>query len=262
MFTKWDFPVRALSLAVAVLLLAGSSCQQQDAEDSAETPVAEPEITCSPIADDESFGLNVKLGDPFIPEKLCERLKDSPFPVQPSLEDSSDKLVPGTTGDGTIFFLLEPNPWDPNTVGTLTLGADLQTAFSLGMITEDRYVELVDEVKKLAGELDESASYIARYAAAEAHLASQRNPEIATQAGVTMSPTRKDITEAYGEPDETIFEYGDTVLIYRGEKTALAFRLSADVGRMVLVFPAEYDYIEYRDAMMPQPREAGEPAEE
>lgn len=243
-------------------MLAGSSCQQQDAEDSTETPVAEPKITYSSVADDEFFGLNARLGDPFIPEKLCERLADSSYPVQPSLEDSSERLVPGTAGDGTIYFYLEPNPWDPGVVGSLTVGADLQTAFSLGMITEDKYVELVDKAKKLAGELDGKTSYIARYAAAEAHMASQRNPEIATQAGVRMSPTRKDSTDAYGEPDETIFEYGDTVLIYRGEKTALAFRLSGDLGRMVLVFPAEYDYIEYRDAMVPEPGDAEESAGE
>ena len=168
----------------------------------------------------------------------------------------------GTIGDGTIYFYLEPNPWDPGTVGTITLAADLQTAFTLGMITEDRYVTLMDEVKELAGEPNRDTSYIAKYSAAEAHLASKRNPEVATRAGVRMSPTRKDITDAYGAPDETIFEYGDTVLIYRGEKTALAFRLSGDLGRMVLVFPAEYDYIEYRDAMTPDSGDAEQPAEE
>ncbi len=252
----------ALFLIAIMLLLAGSSCNRPIGEESAETPVAEPEVTYSSVADDEFFGLNARLGDPFIPEKLCESLADSAYPVQPSLEDSNDKLVPGTIGDGTIYFYLEPNPWDPSTVGTITLAADLQTAFSLGMITEDRYVALVDEVKELAGEPNRDTSYIARYAASEAHLASRRNPEIATQAGVRMSATRKDITDAYGEPDEIIFEYGDTVLIYRGEKTALAFRLSGDIGRMVLVFPAEYDYIEYRDAMMPEPGDAEESAEE
>jgi len=252
----------ALFLIAIMLMLVGSSCQQQDAEDSTETPVAEPKATYSSVAADEFFGLNAGLGDPFIPETLCENLADSAYPVQPSLADSSERLVPGIAGDGTIYFCLEPNPWDPSVVGTLILGADLQTAFSLGMITEDRYVELVDEAKKLAGEPDESASYIAKYAAAEAHLASQRNPEIATQAGVRMSPTRKDITDAYGEPDEIVFEYGDTVLIYRGEKTALAFRLSGDLGRMVFVFPAEYDYIEYKDAMMPEPGDEEESAGE
>jgi len=245
-----------------MLMLAGSSCSQPISEESAETPVAEPEATYSNVADDESFGLNVKLGAPFIPATLCENLADSAYPVQPSLEDSADKLVPGTIGDGTIYFYLEPNPWDPSIVGTITLAADLQTAFTLGMITEDRYVALVDEVKEFAGEPNRDASYIAKYSAAEAHLASKRNPEVATRAGVRMSPTRKDITDAYGAPDETIFEYGDTVLIYRGEKTALAFRLSGDLGRMVLVFPAEYDYIEYRDAMTPDPGDAEEPAEE
>lgn len=261
MLIKWGLPTKALFLIAIMLVLAGASCNRPIGEETTEIPVAEPEVTYSNVADDEFFGLNARLGDPFIPETLCESLADSAYPVQPSLEDSSDKLVPGTAGDGTIYFYLEPNPWDPSIVGLLTLGADLLTAFSLGMITEDRYVELVDEAKNTAGEPDGGTSYIARYAAAEAHLASQRNPEVATQAGVRMSPTRKDITDAYGEPDEIIFEYGDTVLIYRGEKTALAFRLSGDLGRMVFVFPAEYDYIEYKDAMMPEPGDVEEPAE-
>lgn len=254
--------ITASSLIALLLLPVGFSCNQPADEESADAPAAEPEVAYSPVADDESFGLNVKLGDPFIPETLCENLGDSAYPVQPSLEDSSDKLVPGTIGDGTIYFYLEPNPWDPGIVGTLTLAADLQTAFALGMITEAKYVALVDEAKALAGEPSRDTSYIAKYSAAEAHLASKRNPKVATRAGVRMSPTRKNITDAYGEPDETIFEYGDTVLIYRGKETALAFRMSDDIGRMVLVFPAEYDYIEYREAMVSGPGNEEESAGE
>jgi|GEM_PF-2793046 len=255
---KREFLITALFLITITLLLASFSCSQPAGEESTDAPVAQPEIAYSSVADGESFGLNVKLGSSFIPETLCENLADSSFPVQPSVEDSSDQLVPGTIGDGTIYFYLEPNPWDPGIVGTITLAADLQTAFSLGMITEDRYTALVDEAKELAGEPSKDTSYIAKYSAAEAHLASKRNPEVATQAGVAMSPTRKSLTDAYGEPDETIYEYGDTVLIYRGENTALAFRMSGDIGRMVLVFPAEYDYIEYREAMVSGPGDESE----
>jgi hypothetical protein len=78
---------------------------------------------------------------------------------------------------------------------------------------------------------------------------------------VGVGSAREHILGTYGEPHETVFEYGDTTLIYRGEEAAVAFRIGADVAYMIIVFPAKYDYFELRDATraaLESPRESPE----
>jgi len=244
--------VSAISLGVLLVLFAAAWLQScWKAGDESARPKTEPAGETprfQTIPDDEAFGFNVQLGEAFDAAKLVQQLAQSPFPVQVAAEDASAKMVPGTAGDGTIYFWVTPDPRAPERVGGLTLGADLKTAYTTGRLTKDQYSALVEGARELARDPATGEMDLRGYIAAEAMLAGRANPAIATAAGIHVGSSRAEVEAAYGPPDETVFEYGDTVLIYRGKQAALALRLAGDTVRIAQLFPADCDYLEFREA--------------
>jgi len=232
-------------MIVAVMLwiaLLTAACMQRPDEEppAAEKPSA-PGLSAS-----ETLGLPVELGEHFQPTELAKKLRRARFPVQVAAEDATERLVPGTLGDGTLYFFLTPDPRRPDLVGGLKVAVDLDTAKAVGLISGERHKELVLEARAKAEAMEEDDPFLSRYTAAEARLAAARNPGVArTREGLGLGSTKEEIIAAYGETKDISFESGDTTLIYRGKNTAVAFRLTLGVVRTVTVFPPDYDYLQF-----------------
>jgi hypothetical protein len=226
-------------------MLGAPGCNKVQ-EDSG-TPAPKSSVKGAPglgtvIADGEALGFNVRIGEKFNKDRLIAQLTKSRFKVDVAAQDATDKLIPGTVGDGTVYFWVSPDPRAPDVVGSLTIGVDLNTARATGKITSAQLQQLNKESRAAGDKRGGSAPNISKYSAAEALLAARRNPGVVTDAGVGLGSTKDEVLKAYGETKDQVFLSGDTVRIYRGPKAAVGFRFSDDVVRQILVFPADYDY--------------------
>lgn len=194
------------------------------------------------VADGEALGFNVRIGEKFSKDRLITQLADSRFKVDVAVKDASDRFIPGTVGDGTVYFWITPDPRASGLVGGLTIGVDLNTAMQIGKISRSQFEQLVKESRAAGEKRSGNAPNISKYSAAEALLAVKRNPGVVTDAGVGLGSTKDEVLQAYGETKDQLFISGDTVRVYRGPRVAVGFRFSDEVVRQVLVFPADYDY--------------------
>lgn len=199
------------------------------------------------IANDEALGFNVRIGEAFNTERLCAKFAKSRVKVDVAAQDATDMMVPGTVGDGTIYFWVLPDPRAPKVVGGLTIGVDINTALQIGKINRAEFERIIKEARAEGEKRGGDAPKLAKYSAAEAVLAAQRNPGVFTDAEVGIGSTKQQVLDAYGETKDTLFVSGDTIRIYRGPKVAVAFRFSDDVVRQVVVFPADYDYDKFNE---------------
>jgi hypothetical protein len=240
---RQNITVVILGMALLIALLA-VSCKQKPTEEKG-APAAKKQAPAG-IGANETLGFPLKLGERFQPQELTKKLARADFPVQVAAEDATDRLVPGTLGDGTLYFFLTPDPRTPELVGGLKVSVDLDTAKAVGLITEERRNDLVQEARAKADSMSADDTFLARYTAAEAQLAAARNPEVArTAEGLGIGSAKADLIAAYGETKDMAFESGDTTLIYRGKDAAVAFRLTLGVVRSVTVFPPDYDYLQF-----------------
>ncbi len=236
----------ALILA-ALAMCAACSCKKATEGGTEATKKPAAPITGATITDREALGFKVRIGEAFNKERLCTRLAKSRFTVDLALEDATDMMIPGTVGDGTIYFWVLPDPRTPKVVGSLTIGVDINTALQIGKISRAEFERLIKEARAEGEKRGGDAPKLAKYSAAEATLAAQRNLGVETDAGVGLGSTKKQIISVYGEAKDTLFVSGDTIRIYRGPKVAVAFRFSDDVVRQVIVFPADYDYEKFNE---------------
>jgi hypothetical protein len=237
-------PVVITLAVLAAAMLGVSGCkkaQESGASAPKETAKGRPGLGTI-IADGEALGFNARLGEKFNQDRLIAELAKSRFKVDVAVKDASDNFVPGTVGDGTVYFWFSPDPRAPSLVGSLTVGVDLNTAMQVGKISRAQFEKLIKESRAEGDKRGGSAPNISKYSAAEALLAARRNPGVVSDAGVGLGSTKDEVLKAYGETKDQVFLSGDTVRIYRGPKVAVGMRFSDDVVRQIIVFPADYDY--------------------
>ena len=238
----------AALLLAALAVFALGACK--NAPESAGGTGGKPEArstTGAVIANDEALGFNVRIGEAFNTERLCKQLAKSRIKVDVAAQDATDLMVPGTVGDGTIYFWVLPDPRTPKIVGSLNIGVDINTAVQIGKINRTEFERIIKEARAEGEKRGGDAPKLAKYSAAEAMLAAQRNPGVITDAGVGIGSTKQQVLDVYGETKDTVFVSGDTIRIYRGPKVAVAFRFSDDVVRQLVVFPADYDYNKFNE---------------
>lgn len=237
----------ALLLAVLALTALGACKKAPESAGGTEDKPAAPSTAGAVISSKEALGFNVRIGEAFNATRLCEKLAKSRVKVDVAAQDATDMMVPGTVGDGTIYFWVLPDPRTPKVVGSLTIGVDINTALQIGKISRAEFERIIKEARAEGEKRGGDAPKIAKYSAAEAMLAAQRNQGVVTDAGVGIGSTKQLVIDAYGEAKDTLFISGDTIRIYRGPKVAVAFRFSDDVVRQVIVFPADYDYEKFNE---------------
>jgi hypothetical protein len=232
-------------VALAAAMLGTAGCKK--AQEGGETLAPKSAVKGAPglgtiIADGEALGFNARIGEKFNKDRLIAELAKSRFKVDVAVKDASEIFVPGTVGDGTVYFWFSPDPRAPGLVGSLTVGVDLNTAMQVGKISRAQFEMLIKQSRAAGDKRGGSAPNISKYSAAEALLAARRNPGVVTDAGVGLGSTKEEVLKAYGETKDQVFLSGDTVRIYRGPKVAVGMRFSDDVVRQIIVFPADYDY--------------------
>lgn len=238
-----------LALLLAAFAVSTLCACKKAPENTGGTEGKPPErsTTGAVITDGEALGFSVRIGEAFNTDRLCKQLAKSRIKVDVAAQDATDMMVPGTVGDGTIYFWVLPDPRTPKIVGGLTIGVDINTALQIGKINRAEFERIIKEARAEGEKRGGDAPKLAKYSAAEAMLAAQRNPGVVTDAGVGIGSTKQQVLDAYGEAKDTLFVSGDTIRIYRGPKVAVAFRFSDEVVRQVVVFPADYDYNKFNE---------------
>ncbi len=133
----------ALLLAALAAFALGACKKAPESAGGGEVKPVARSTTGAVIADKEALGFNVRIGEAFNTERLCEKLAKSSVKVDVAAQDATDLMVPGTVGDGTIYFWVLPDPRNPKVVGGLTIGVDINTALQIGKIDRAEFERII-----------------------------------------------------------------------------------------------------------------------